>query len=269
MILADYHTHSNNSADSDAPMSLQIEAAITKGLKHLCLTEHMDKDFPKDKYGIDFYLDTDSYVKDYKQNYSKYSGQIDLSFGVELGLQPHLAGWHNEYLNQYRFDFVIGSAHLCDGIDVYYPEFYEGRTEKEAYRRYFEYELECLETFNDFDVFGHLDYIVRYGPNRDKFYTYDDYSDLIDEILNILISSNKGIELNTSELNKGHQNPNPCPAILKRYKELGGEIITIGSDAHTPSNIGGNFDKASELLAECGFKYYCYYKERKPIYLPL
>lgn len=264
MITADFHTHSSNSADSKTPMSEQIESAISKGLTHLCLTEHMDMDFPAEKYGMDFFLDTESYINDFKSNSEIYGDRINLLFGVELGLQPHLTDRHEEYINKYPFDFVIGSAHLCDGIDVYYPEFYDGRTEKEAYRRYFEYELECLNTYMNFDVFGHLDYIVRYGPNKDKFYKYSDHQDLIDAILCKLINTGKGIELNTSEWNKGNKNPNPCKDILLRYKELGGEIITIGSDAHISNNIGGNFDKATDLLTECGYSYYCTFANRIP-----
>lgn len=269
MIIIDYHTHSSNSADSETPMKLQIESAISKGIKHLCITEHMDIDFPAEKYNISFDLNTEKYIEEYKTNKKIYENRIDLSFGVELGLQSHIKPKLENYVNQYSFDFIIGSAHLCDGIDVYYPEFYEGRTEKESYRRYFEYELECLNVFNDFDVFGHLDYIVRYGPSKDRNYKYFDYSDVIDEILCKLISLGKGIEINTSVLTKGMAHPNPCEDILKRYLELGGEIITVGSDAHTPENIAGQFDKAEAILKACGFKHYNYFKERKPIYIDL
>lgn len=269
MITADFHMHTNHSADSDATMSEQINAAISKGLTDLCFTEHMDMDFPKEKYGIDFLLDTDKYQEEYLTCKKTYKDKINLLFGVELGLQPHLTDRHADYINSYPFDFVIGSAHLCDGIDVYYPEFYEGRSEKEAYRRYFEYELECINTYMGFDVFGHLDYIVRYGPNKDKFYKYTDHCDLIDEILCKLVQNGKGLEINTSQLNKGFNHPNPTEDILKQYRHLGGEIITVGSDAHAPENIGGNFDKARDILIDCGFKYYCTFKERKPIYKPL
>lgn len=269
MITIDFHTHSSNSGDSETPMDQQITSAINKGIRHLCITEHMDMDFPYEKCPVSFDLDTETYFEEYKKNKIKYGNDIDLLFGVEYGLQPHLGDAMKKYVDSYPFDFVIGSAHLCDGIDVYYPEFYEGRSEKEAYRRYFEFELECLDTCKDFDVFGHLDYIVRYGPNKDKFYSYGEHKEVIDAILTKIVDIGKGIELNTSPLGKGLSHPNPTEDIIKRYRELGGEIITIGSDAHIPENIAGHFNRAEEILVECGFTHYCYFKERKPVFVDI
>ena len=107
------------------------------------------------------------------------------------------------------FDFVIGSSHVVHGIDPYYPKYYEGRSEKTAYREYFESILENLNTYSDFDVYGHLDYVVRYGPDHNRFYTYEAYADIIDEILRKLISMGKGIEVNTAGFKYGLGHPNP------------------------------------------------------------
>jgi len=270
MIITDFHTHSSNSGDSYTPMNQQIESAIQKGIKHLCITEHLDLDYPKmPRENISFDLDTNTYYEEFKTNIEKYSSQIDLLFGVELGLQPHLADTYHDYIKQWPFDFIIGSSHLCDGCDIYYPSFYEGKDEAECYRRYFESELENINSYSGFDVYGHLDYIVRYGPNKDKYYSYEKYKDIIDAILCKLIYLGKGIEINTKAFKAGMAHPNPCEDILKRYLELGGEIITIGSDAHSPDFIASAFDKAEIILKECGFKAYTYFKERKPIFIDL
>lgn len=270
MIITDFHTHSSNSGDSNTPMYQQIESAIEKGLKYLCITEHLDLDYPKmPREEISFDLDTIKYYEEYCKNKEKYASKINLLFGVELGLQPHLANTYEKYVKDWPFDFIIGSSHLCDGCDIYYPSFYEGKDEAACYLRYFESELENINSFSDFDVYGHLDYIVRYGPNKDKYYSYSKYKDIIDEILCKLVDLGKGIEINTKAFKSGMAHPNPCEDILKRYLELGGEIITIGSDAHSPEFISSEFNRAESILKECGFKAYCYFKKRKPYFIDL
>ena len=198
-----------------------------------------------------------------------YKDKIDLRFGVELGLQPHLAKKHKDYLSEYPFDFVIGSSHLVHGIDPYYPKFFESNDEKSCYLEYFESILENIEAFQGFDVYGHLDYIVRYCPSRKETYSFRKYQDIIDEILKKLISLGKGIEVNTGGFKYKLGHPNPHEDILKRYKELGGEIITVGSDAHTTEYLGHEFSRTCEILKDAGFSYYTIFKDRKPDFLKL
>ena len=170
---------------------------------------------------------------------------------------------------KYPFDFVIGSSHVVHGIDPYYPHYYDGRSEDEAYREYFESILENLHTNVDFDVYGHIDYVVRYGPNTNKFYSYKKFSDIIDEILRTLISMGKGIEINTGGFKYGLGHPNPTEEIIARYHDLGGEIITMGADAHAPEHVAYAFDKVPEILKNAGFQYYTVFENRKPIFIPL
>ena len=276
MILSDFHTHSSNSGDSDTPMKLQIDAAIKAGITELCITEHMDMGYPdppKDHEDemCDFVLDADRYHKEYTDMKALYEKEpnINIYFGVELGLQDFIVAENAEFASKYPFDFIIASSHLFDRIDPYFPEYWEGKSETAMIRRYFEsiYENICL--FSNFDVYGHLDYLVRYMKDKDKNYDYKSYSDEIDTILKKLIEMGKGIEINTGGLKNGLMNPNPCPGIIKRYKELGGEIITVGSDAHTPDYIGYRFDVAEEILKDCGFKYYTVFKSRKPEFIKI
>ena len=126
-----------------------------------------------------------------------------------------------------------------------------------------------MKTIPHFDIYGHLDYVVRYGPGKNNSYTYQKHSDIFDKILKFLIENNKGIELNTGGFRQGLGEPNPCTDIIKRYKELGGEIITVGSDAHTPEHIAHDFDKAHNILTTCGYKYYCVFHNRTPEYIRL
>ena len=159
--------------------------------------------------------------------------------------------------------------HVCHGKDPYYPEFFRGRSEEEAYREYFESILENIKKFSIFDVYGHLDYVVRYGPDMDKNYSYEKYRDIFDEILKLLIEKGKGIELNTGGIKKGMKDFHPCTDVLKRYRELGGEIITVGSDSHDTLHIAGSFDRACQVLQECGFRYYTVFEKRTPEYIRL
>ncbi len=270
-ITADCHLHSLHSGDSDAPMEEMILSGIRQGLDTMCFTEHHDIDFPDsdDGPGKAFLLNTDSYLYDLAGLKEKYEGKINILFGVELGLQAEVFRPASVYAGSFPFDFVIGSSHICHGKDPYYPSFYEGRTEEEAYREYFESVLENVRKFSCFDVYGHLDYVVRYGPNRDSEYSYEKYSDILDKILKELIEREKGLEINTGGIKSGMLGPHPCAGILKRYRELGGEIVTAGSDAHSPDEVAAHFKTAADLLTECGFRYYTVFEKRTPSFRKL
>lgn len=265
-IKADYHLHSSFSGDSDTPMEDMILKGISLGLSTMCFTEHMDMDFPYSKpeeSGM-FELNTDSYLYELIRLKEKYADKIRVLFGVELGIQPHLRRELAVYAKSYDFDFIIASSHLCGGRDPYYPSFYEGRSDEEAYREYFLSIPDCLDAFGNFDVYGHLDYVVRYGKAKDADYCYEKYHDILDRILRTLLEKEKGIELNTGAVGYHLKDMNPCADILRRYRELGGEIITIGSDAHAPAAIVRAFDRAAETLKACGFRYYTTFEKRVP-----
>ena len=164
----------------------------------------------------------------------------------------------------YDFDFIIASSHICNKKDPYWPSFYEGRSDEEAYLEYFSSIPECLKAFGNFDVYGHLDYVVRYGKTKDTDYHWETYKEQIDQVLKTLLSMEKGIEINTGATGYHLKDLNPCTGILNRYRELGGEIVTIGSDAHSPSAIARSFDLASEVLRSCGFRYYATFEKRMP-----
>lgn len=267
MIICDCHNHTGFSADSDASAESMIEKAINLGLSYLCMTDHMDIDmnFP----GKDFTFSLPDYFQKHEELRKRYGDRIHLLTGIELGLQPHIGKELADTLSYGDFDFVIGSAHVCDRMDPYFPEFWQNKTEEQGIRRYFEYILETVAAFDDIDVYGHIDYIVRYAPTRANHYSYRNYAEILDEILKTLISKNIGIELNTAGLKYGLGFAHPHPDILKRYRELGGEILTIGSDAHKPEHLAYAFDQVPEILKACGFSYYTMFKNRKPEFIKL
>lgn len=247
-VLWDCHMHSEFSADSGTPTADMIRQAIALGFKGICFTEHLDPDYPPTPDDLEFALDIPAYYTKLNELKVTYKNQIHIHFGIEIGLQLHLKQYFHNLLKEYPFDFVIGSSHVVHGADPYYPEFFQGRNEEQAYLEYFESILENLDAFHEMDTYGHLDYIVRYGPNKNQFYSYEKYRNILDAILKKLTDTNVGLEVNTGGYHYGLGEPNPCTDIIRRYKELGGEIITIGADAHTPDKIGYAFDKASKVL---------------------
>lgn len=265
-ITADFHLHSSFSEDCHIDMEAMVLAGIDKGLNAMCFTEHNDFDFPKEQDSDRelYLLNVDSYLYELLRMRRKYEDQIKILFGIEIGLQESCLRKNIVLSKAYDFDFIIASSHLCGKEDPYYPAFWEGKDARACYRAYFEEELAGAKSFLGFDVYGHLDYIVRYAPASSDPFLYADYRDIIDEILKTLIANEKAIECNTSGLRKPLNATNPSPDILKRYRELGGEIITVGSDAHFPADIAADFDRAAKVLKDCGFRYYATFEKRQP-----
>jgi histidinol-phosphatase (PHP family) len=273
MILADYHVHSEFSSDSQAPMEQVIERALELGLSRLCFTDHMDYDYPPVSRH-DFMFDPEAYVKKLASLREQYHKKIEILTGIELGLQPHLLERLNSLINKYPFDFIIGSSHVVDHYDPYFPEYWEDKTKEQGITRYFESIIENCKVFHAFHVYGHIDYIIRYVPKKYidpsgksmPDYSYLDFSDLLDEVLKTILSYGRGIEVNSAGLKYGLPYPHPKAEILKRYRELGGELITIGSDAHKPEHLCYDFSLLPEYLKSLGFRYYAVFKQGQPTY---
>ncbi len=261
-MLADCHMHTSFSGDSDTPPINQINRAIELGLHSICITDHHDHDVISD---INFELDIDNYMKTMKELQERFADKIEILIGIELGMKDDLAKYLTDLTSYYSFDYVIGSLHFIDGLDPYYPEYFEGKSERQCYERYFELLLTNMQLIDCYDSLGHLDYIVRYGPNQDKYFSYESYKDSINPILKKLIQDNKALECNSGGYRNGLGRPNPSTDILTAYKNLGGKLITIGSDAHTPDYMADEFDKVEQILKTVGFEEYQVYKNRKAI----
>ena len=256
--------------------------------------------FPEEcsrKSGGDFNFDLDVYFEELDELKYRYRNEIEILIGMEIGLrnEPELkekcVKGYREMLAKYPFDFIIGSTHCLENIDPYWEEYWNGRTAEEGLDRYYDAIYQNVSDSDLFDTLGHLDYLVRYvseaaarrslikngriGDFSDeeigsvRFYgreLYDpkNFTDRIDLILKKIIDSGKALEINTAGLKYGLGYAHPRIETLKRYRELGGEMITIGSDAHMAGHIAFDFDKVCEILKEIGFEYYLVYRDRKP-----
>lgn len=277
MIQADMHMHTWFSTDSEACPRDMADEAVRKGLKTICFTDHFDKDDLE--WGEEGIFDVDAYFVEMQKLQEEYAGKLNIRIGIELGLRTYLKDYYEELTKKYPFDFVIGSVHNvpykkdAEGNILYTDpaaeKLFTDRTDKKAYRLMMETTLENVRTSDCFQTLGHLDYVVRYGKSREKEYSYTDYADIIDEILKLLIEKEKGLEVNSAGLKYGLPFAHPHPDVLKRYRELGGEIITIGADAHKPEHIAYDFARAEEILKSCGFKYYTEFFEQKPVFKQL
>lgn len=272
MIIADQHTHCNFSTDSDATPESMIEGAIQKGLTHLTLTDHMDLDYPgtSDTEPLFEFNPTD-YFSALMPLKEAYSDKLTLGIGIELGLRPDRADLNQKMelmLKNNSFDFVLGSVHLLDNDDPYYEAYWANRSSKDVLSKYFNDMLTSIREYDNFDSLGHLDYLIRYIPvycgPRD--YAYKEYAEVLDEILKHLIRKDKALEINTAGLIKGLPCFHPKLETLTRYIELGGSLITIGSDGHSPDKIATEFTKTEELLRSCNLKGYYTYKKRTPTF---
>lgn len=264
MITTDFHLHSTFSTDGISSMEEEIIHALDTGLDVICFTEHNDHGVNPDG---SFVANTDAYLNAYIKMKEKYAGRMELLFGIEAGLQPDKAtqDYFRRYLKDYPFDFIIGSSHVVNHKDPYFPEFYDDYPDDDtAYRAYFAEELENAAVYGDlYDSYGHLDYILRYGRTKNKFFSYEKFADVLDPLLKTIISNGRCIEINTAGYRKGMGVPNPHTDILRRYHELGGLPPTIGSDAHSAGDMAADFDKAEEALREAGFRSYSIFRKRK------
>ncbi len=268
-MINDFHIHTHFSSDCQVNPEEYVERAISLGMKEICFTDHVDFDYPKENGQEMFKVDVDRYFTELSELKSKYADNLKIKIGIEMGVNPSIYEQNKKFIEAHSFDFVIGSSHIVNGIDPYYPSYWENRPIDDGIMAYYEAILRNVTFYNDYDVYGHLDYVRRYV--KDKSYVYNDskFYDITEMILKNIISKGHGIELNTRGLQEGFTPYIPTIAILERYKQLGGEIVTIGSDSHKLRNLGYGFKTAKDILVNSGFKYYTSFENRKPTFIPL
>ena len=253
----DYHMHSRVSFDAKDSGLDMARAASARGLKEICFTDHIDYT-PE----LDMVFDTAVYNAEY--NGLEVPGLL-IRRGMEFGLTPDNPNQLKQDLQRRPFDFVIGSVHLVDGVDVYMEPYWQGKSYDEAIRRYLETTLECVRVHEDYDVLGHLTYIAKCGANpRKEPLRYSDHRAIMDEIMLELVRRGKGMELNTSGIDRCG-GPLPTLDYFRRFYELGGRIITVGSDSHDVARAG---QYTHEMVAELKkiFGYVCTFEGRRPIF---
>lgn len=259
----DYHMHCSYSADSKTPMKDMIEKSIKMGLKEICFTDHVDYDIignPNVK------VDYDKYFKEIESYQDQFAKEITIKKGIEMGLQSHILDKCSKDIREHDFDFVIASIHTIDRNELFTGDYHNGKTQYEAYEGYYNSLLEIVNSFKDYSVLGHVDLIKRYG-NFDSILDDILFDDYIEAILKNIIQNGKGIEINTSSFRYKLPDLTPSRNIIKMYKELGGEIITVGSDSHNPDQIATKFKEVHEVLRDIGYKYICRFDKMKPEFI--
>ena len=256
----DFHMHSRVSFDGHDTGHSMALAAKENGLKEICFTDHRDYDPYATVQAMLF--DMDAYAREYDT--LEVPG-LKIRRGMEFGLLPDNRELFLQDLAKRDFDFVLGSVHFADGLDVYLAPFWKGKTAHQAERIYLEQTLSCLEAHTDFDVLAHLNFVSKAAdhPTHENL-RYEDHREILEEILKILVRKDKGLEMNTSGVDRcgGFL---PDVSFFKRFKELGGKIVTVGSDAHTCSRVGQYTDTACEILKDI-FGYVCTFADRIPIF---
>lgn len=267
-MLVNYHCHSLCSMDGEASMADMALAGVRAGVGLICFTDHCDTvgDYGEPRREFSW----EAVEGALEEARCAVGERAELRKGVELGCATLHPAYALEILSRPGIDFVIGSIHNAPfGPDYYFMNFTDPAECRKLLEEYF-LQMLCLARTDLWDVLGHLNYPLRYMRWRDGVEVdLDDCRDLLDLILRTAIESGRGVELNTSGyLNCGGE-PLPPRSILLRYRELGGEIITIGSDAHIPARMGQGLADGMELLRDTGFRYLTVYRERKPEFIRL
>lgn len=285
-MLADYHLHCEFSDDSRETMEKQIERAIELGLDEMCFTDHVDYGIKKDwsEGNIEWrggdgigtsVSDMDPLANvNYPEYFSKidrmretYKGKIVIKKGLEFGIQTITVSQYEKLFEQYRneLDFVLLSMHQVDNQEFWTQDFQKNRTQKEYNEKYYQEIYDVIRQFKNYSVLAHLDLLVRY--DKAGRYPFENVKDMIAEILKTAIADGKGIELNTSSWHYGLDDIQPSRDIWRLYKDLGGRILTIGSDAHTTKYLADHLQEARDILHyELGFNEFCTFDRMNPVF---
>jgi histidinol-phosphatase (PHP family) len=274
--LIDTHVHTRNfSKDSLLDIEDLLLHSKNDSTLQFCITEHYDYGYYKPESALKVDLsDYSHWFMNRKNNFELSTGHpFPILLGIEYGYLKHLSSFYNCVSELIHFDSVVCSVHCIDGLDPYLERKIYNRGKEYVYRTYLETISEMIRTCEGFDIVGHFDYISRYAPYPDKILRYSDFPNQFDEIFSLCISKGKSLEFNTksSALNSREMGNLVLfdADILKRYHELGGRNITLGSDAHSEDSLFCLFAESSLLFKQVGFDSLTYYKKRKPISIPI
>ena len=256
----DFHMHTTVSFDGHNTAGEMARAARAAGMKEICFTDHMDYELGRPKEELTFSMES------YHQMYDGFTlPGLTVRNGVEVGLTPWNVEEVEKDLSLRHYDFVLGSIHYADNLDLYLKPFWEGKTVEQAEQQYFEEMLKCVRLHDNFDVLAHLTYISKTAAHpAPRLVPLERYRDIVEEIMKVLIAKGKGMEVNTSGVDRVGDFL-PGAQYLRLFKDLGGEIVTTGSDAHRANRAGQYIDRAAALLKDM-FGYVCTCEDRKPVF---
>lgn len=268
MITFDSHTHSGNSYDADKSTKItdMCEAAISKGLTHIAITDHFDVNAIPDGYDMPY--DPEKIYAEFCEAKEIYGGRITMSFGVELGQYYQYPALAVENLKKYHYQTILGSIHSLRGKPDFAFQNMHEKDEDEFKRDWLTYLEEACELLDlgGFDVLTHLTYPLRYMNRIGRFFDMSYDYDHLTAVLKKVIDKDVILEVNSSGYRQGVGSPLPDARIIKRYVELGGRLVAIGSDAHRAADIGSDFDRVAELLKQCGIDTICFPYEGNRIF---
>lgn len=274
MKLYDQHLHSRHSFDSEADPARNVETAIERGLAGLTFTEHFDvhpDDWKKCTYDDAAYSKTIADLRD------RYGRDVFVGKGIEICYQPDHMDFILDFLSKHRFDMVMLSVHYFAGRPVHKRPSWEGTTTEEGTRLYLETVLEGVRMCERvkgsgdraFDVLGHLDFVKRYTQRFFGEFDVMTHADLVDQILQTCLAADLIPEINTSTLRQDLSETMPGPGVVKRYAELGGTAMSIGSDSHKSDQIGTRLDHAVQMLRDAGINHLAIFREQQRESTPL
>ncbi len=277
-MLADYHVHTEFSDDSDFPLRDVCALAVERGIDEICITDHVD-------YGVK--PDWDDYRRDpslariidgqpvVNVDYERYFSAIDearehfapaltVKTGMEFGTQSHTIERFQQLFDRYadRWDFILLSIHQVGDKEFWSGEFQRDRTQAEYNMAYYEEMLSAVMNFDSWSVLSHLDLIKRYDPAG--IWPDSNTRDIVAEILTQAVRQGKGIEVNTSSFRYGLPDLQPSSDILRLYRDLGGRIITFGSDSHQPEHLGAHIPEVRDRVHALGFEEFCTFEGMEP-----
>lgn len=263
--LYDSHTHSFYSIDADASITEMAEAALKKGLSGFCVTDHFETNLVHPLAKHDFFANFERCSQDVKEARQIFAGKLSIEFGVELGQISDNLSVTNQILDSHAFDFVLLSLHKAKAWDDYFEIDYTALSEQQISTLLLDYFVELKQDiqWGGGDVVGHLTIPLRYMHRVGVTPSLSPYEEQIDDVLKAIINQGMGMELNTAEVRRGREYM-PTMEIFRRYHELGGEIVTIGSDAHRAKDMGSHIREGMEFLEQAGFRYFAVYRNRKP-----
>jgi histidinol-phosphatase (PHP family) len=265
VIPQDYHLHTNYSPDSEQTMIQVCERAIERGIAEIAITDHADFI----EYEADYeYYQPKQFFAELDIARARFEGRLTIRAGVEIGEPHRFQERVDQLLDTYPYDFVLGSLHWVGDQLILSNEYFEDRDIHEAYRAYF-VELREMVSTARFDVVGHIDVGKRYGYDVYGSYDVTPYEEELRDIYRILAQRGKGIEINQGSLRRKVKEPAPNQIALSWYREEGGEILTLGSDAHRPDAIGYCLESAIEQARSAGFTHVTGYYERNPYQLTI
>lgn len=267
--LFDNHNHSEFSFDGKkTSVESSAMSAKDKGLGGICFSDHCDFYVPPMKASFEDLVPEYFNVTEQQAEIDRVQELCGNDFkilkGIEIGMYEECHEQIRATLNDNDFDQIVASVHYIDQTDPYYGGFYDGKDWKQAYGRYLETIYREMTWLQDFDIMAHYDYVARYAPYTQASILHRDFSDILDEMFRYLISEGKALEINTkSYQNYNGRTPRLDTELLLRYKDMGGEIISLGSDSHDPIRTGDKFGHYAALLKSLGFRWTAHYEKRK------